>query len=508
MLKFWKKNLRGQEYLYEEKPENENLALTGQNINILLGDSSDFIYRELYINGNKLLKISMCCIDGLIDSKSVSDDILKPLLQEPILSQAKSEKDIIDYIEHGTLYYPSELTQDNIDDTINQILNGSVALIFDQEHKAVTFDVKGFEKRSLQEPSDESVVKGAKDSFIEVIRVNTSLVRRKIRNQNLRIRQMEIGQQTLTPVAVCYIEGIADPALVDDLNKRLQAIDVEGVLITAAIEEYIIENKFSAFPQLQYTERPDKFCANLLEGRVGILIDGLPTAFIVPVNINQLMQAPEDYSRNYLVGSLISIIRYLSLIITLVLPGFYIGITTFHQEMIPTDLSISIIASKEGVPFPVFIEIIILLIAFEILLEAGIRMPKPIGQSVSIVGALVVGQAAVQAKLVSPAVVIIVAMAVIAGFIMPNQDLANALRLWRLILTISSAAIGLLGLSFGIIVLTIHLASIDNFGGSYLMPFAANNGQGIIKDSVLRLPMWTMKQRPGCLNTTNRRRQP
>lgn len=507
MLKFWKKNSKGKEFLYEEKPENKNVELTGKNIKILLSDSDDIVIRELYINGDESLSITLCYVDGLINSKAASDDILKPLLQEASLGKTKNSKDIINLIEHGTLYYTSQVTRDSTDNTINDILNGSVALIFSDVKLAVTFDIKGFEKRSIDEPTDESVIKGAKDAFIEVLRVNTSLVRRKIRTQNLRIKQIDIGQETVTPVAICYINGIANPHLIKEVIKRLEKIDIDGVLVTAAIEEYIIDDKSSTFPQILYTERPDKFCSNLLEGRVGVLVDGLPTAFIIPGVINQFMQAPEDYSRNFLVASMISIIRYLSFIATLFLPGFYISISTFHQEMIPTELALSIIASKEGVPFPTFIEVIVMLIAFEVLLEAGLRMPKPIGQAVSIVGALVVGQSAVEAKMVSPAVVIVVAVTLIAGFTIPNQDFSNASRLWRFIMTIFSSIAGLLGLAMGIIGLLLHLATIETFGVAYLTPFAANEGKELAKDTIIRLPMWTMKKRPRSLRTINKVRQ-
>jgi len=507
MLKFWKKNKKGQDILYEEKPENENVTLTGENVEKLLCDSSDIIIRELYVNEDKDLKVTLCFVDGMINSKLVSDDILKPLQQESALKEAKSGQEIIDLIKHGALYTTSVLTRDEVDDTINDILNGSVALIFDKEKIAMTFDTKGFQMRSVSEPTDENVIKGSKDSFIEVIRVNTALVRRKIRTQNLRIKQMVVGQQTVTPVAICYIDGIASKSIINEIEKRLQKIDIDAVLTSASIEEYITDNRTSAFPQILYTERPDKFCMNLLDGRVGILIDGLPTAFVAPAAISQFLKAPEDYSKNFLVASMISFIRYLSIIMTLFLPGFYIAVASFHQEMIPTDLALAIISSKQGVPFPTFVEVIIMLLAFEVLLEAGIRLPKSIGQAVSIVGALVVGQAAVEAKMVSPGVVIVVAITVISGFTMPNQDFANALRLWRFILTIFASISGLFGLTVGLVVLTIHLASMETFGVPYLSPYSANEDVDIATDTIFRLPLWLMKKRPKNLKSVNRQKQ-
>lgn len=507
MLKFWKKNSKGKEYLYEEMPENKNVDLTAENIETLLSDSDDVVIRELYINGNKEQKVTLCYVDGLINSKMVSDDILKPLLQEVSLSEAKNTKEVIDLIEHGALYYVSQKTRDNINDTIRDILNGFAALIFSKEKVAVTFEAKGFEKRGIQEPGAENVIKGARDSFIESIRVNTSLIRQRIRTQNLKIKQMIIGEQTLTPVAICYIDGIANEIIIKEVTERLKAIDIGAVLATAAIEEFIIDNKFSTFPQILYTERPDKFCGNLVEGRVGVLIDGMPSSFIVPGTFNQFMHAPEDYSKNFLIASMISIIRYISIVLTLFLPGFYVSITTFHQELIPTELIHTIIQSKEGVPFPVFAEVLIMLLAFEILLEAGLRMPKSIGQAVSIVGALVVGQSAVEAKMASPAVVIIIAMSVISGFTAPNQDFANALRLWRFILTIFSVIAGLFGISIGLALLVIHLSNIETFGLPYLSPYVGSDGKDVIADTIVRLPMWLMKNRPKSLEPINIRRQ-
>lgn len=507
MLRFRKKNSKGKSYLYEEKPENNGVDLTSGNIETLLSDSDDFKIRRIYINGNKKLVVSLCFIDGMVDNKIIADDIIRPLQQEKNLDEAKSMKDIIDLIEHGTIYVADSVVRDNIDDTINDIINGFAALVFDKEKRAVTFEVKGVQKRAIEESTNESVIKGAKDAFIEVLRVNTALVRNKIRTQNLRIKQVVIGQETVTPVAVCYVDQIASRYLVDEVMNKLQSIDIDCVLATSAVEEFIIDNKITAFPQILYTERPDKFCSNLLEGRVGILIGGLPTAFVVPGVLNQFLQATEDYSKNFMVASMIRLIRYFSFVTTLFLPGAYIALSSFHPEMLPSNLVESIIASKEGVPFPTFVEVFIMLISFEFLLEAGLRMPKSIGQAVSIVGALVVGQSAVEAKIASPAIVIVVAVAVIAGFTMPNQDFANATRIWRFIITIFSALAGLIGQGVGVILLITHLASIETFGSAYLDPYAANEGQDMFNDAIFRLPRWMMKKRPRSLKPVNKQRQ-
>lgn len=507
MLKRRRQAEKGDSTLFEEKPENKGMELIIKNIKTILLESDDINFHELYINSDKDLPVTLVFVDGLIDQKTVSDNIIKPLTQETILGKSKNLKEAIDLISHGTIYYSLVRTRDNIDDCISDILSGSAALVFDSEKTAITFDAKGFEKRAVEEPTGENVIKGAKDAFVEVLRVNTSLVRRKIKTQNLRIKETIIGRQTLTSVSVIYIEALTNKKIIEEINKRLDKIKLDGVITPGTIEEYIIDNKYSVFPQIMYTERSDKFCDNILEGRVGILIDGLPTAYIVPAVFNQYLQAPEDYSQNYVVSSALRLIRYVAMLMTIMLPAFYVSIATFHQEMIPSDLAISIIASKEDVPFPAFIEVIFMLVAFEILLEAGLRLPKTIGQAVSIVGALVVGQAAVQAKFVSPAVVVAIATTGIAGFTMPNQDFSNALRVWRFILVLCASIAGLFSLTIGLILLVYQLGMMESFGVPYLSPFVANEGEEVYPDTLLRFPLYTMKKRPSSIKPINKRRQ-
>lgn len=507
MLKIIKRNKKGHKKIIEEKPELRELELTAENIRNQIGDSDDVIDRELLVNGNKNLPVDMFMIDGLVNTLNVDEDVLKPLLQEGLLSDVQTEDEIIERIIHGGIYHNQAREIDTIDEAIELILVGGAVLVFSKVHKAIFFDVRGFEKRSISEPTGENVVKGAKDSFIEVIRINTASVRRKLRTQNLRIIESRVGQQSYTQVAVVYIEGTTDEELVKEVQERIDKIDVDGVLLSASFEEYVIDEKFSPFPQMIYTERPDKFCQYLMEGRVGILIDGLPLGYILPAVFDMFFQAPEDYANNFFMASFIRMLRYFAYLITLLLPGFYVALTNFHQEMIPTALATSIIKSKEGIPFPDVFEVLGMLIAFELLIEAGIRLPKAIGQAVSIVGAIVVGQAAVEAKLVSPAVVIVVALTGIAGFTLPNQDFANASRLWRLILLICASAAGLYGLVVGLLMMGYQLVKTQTFGVPYLTSLTNYMGDKFKTDTLFRLPMFTMTQRPGNLHLSNKVRQ-
>lgn len=492
--------------LLNEKPDYIDLELKIENIKHILEKSKDVQFRNVFINDKDNLPVTVVFIDGLINQQLISDYILKPLVQEPKFNNITKEKDAIELIERGSVYFSSQKKRQDINDVISDVLSGSTALIFDKESTAFTFDTKGFEKRSITEPTGENVIKGAKDSFIENLRTNTATVRRKIKSHNLVIEETKVGKQSVTNVAIVYIKGITNRHIVEELNKRLDQIDTDSVITSGVIEENIIDNKYSPFPQVIYTERPDKFCANVVEGRVGIIIDGLPATYVVPATFGAFLQAPEDYSQSFIVSSVIRSLRFILTFITLFLPGFYVSLTTFHQEMIPTELALAITASKEGVPFPSFIEVIFMLVAFEVLIEAGLRLPKTIGQAVSIVGAVVVGQAAVEARLVSPTVVVIIAITAISSFTMPNQDFSNALRLWRFVFVLMSSAIGLFGLSLGGILLLHHLSSMEIYGIPYMSPFVGGENK-VMQDSIFRLPFSAQYKRPVSLKTRNKKRQ-
>jgi len=491
----------------KETTDLDNKEVTTENIKSVLSDSDDIVYQVHYINGRRHLPVTVVFVDGLADTKMINDDVLKPLTQEKVFEEAKDSNSIIHLIEHGAIYHASRKLRNNLGDTLADILNGSVALVFDTEKKAITFDIKGFEKRSITEPANESALKGAKDSFIEVLRVNTSLERRKIHTPYLRVREIIVGKQTRTSIAVIYIEKLTNKKIVEEVIKRVNGINIDGATTAGSIEEYIIDDKSTVFPLVLNTERTDKFCHNILEGRVGLIIDGLPTAYIIPATISMFFQAPEDYASNYIISSFIRCLRYANVLITLLLPGFYISITTFHQEMIPTVLAISLIRSKAEVPFPTSTSVFFMLLAFEVLIEAGFRLPKTIGQTISIIGALVVGQAAVQAKIISPVVVIVIAIAGLAGFTMPNQDFSNALRIYRLLFVVFSTIAGLYGLTLGFLMLVHHLNTIETFGVPYFTPFVANEGRDITKDTLIRIPLYLMKKRPSSLKTSNKKRQ-
>jgi len=492
--------INGEDSLY-----NKTADVSSDNVRSILGSNADYVFRVILVRDKPEIPSVLVYMDGLVDIKLINDNILKPLSQEEQFDSCNTEEDAARLISMGKIYSSSMKLRTNMKDLTDDILAGSAALIFNDVKTAFTFEAKAALSRAISEPTGENVIKGAKDSFIEDLRTNTALCRKKLTSPYLTIEQIRLGKQTKSNIAILYVKNIAKSKLIDEVKQRLESIDIDRVLDAGVIEGAIVDDKYSTFPQIQYTERIDRFCASLVEGRAGILIEGLPTAYIVPGTLLQFLQAPDDYSFQFIIASIVRFIRFMSMFITLILPGFYISITSFHPEMLPAELAFSIVASRVGVPFPMFVEVLILLLAFELLIEAGVRLPKVIGQTVSIVGGLVVGQAAVEAKLVSPATVMIIAITAIAGFLMPNQDFSNAIRLWRLIIAIFGSIIGIFGLTFGLIFLLYHWCRMETFGVPYLDPFVASEDEQL-QDTIFRLPLFSMKKRPSSLDPKNKKR--
>ena len=437
------------------------------------------------------VEIYKMSINQFVDKLLVNEAILKPIADN--MDNIKNSDDLLALIKNGKIHNIDVKIQTDIDKIITDILQANFVLVC--ENIAVIFSTVNFSKRSIEKPENDSSVKGAKESFIESAAINVSLVRRRLQTEKLKVLEEEIGEETKTKINILYVEGIAKEDVVQRVKERIKNIKVPSIVSVADFEEHIVDRKYSIFPQTIATERPDKVAANLVEGKVIIFVDGFPTAYIAPSVLAMFMQASEEYNINYFVSSFIRVLRYVCIFIATLFPALYIAITTFHHEMLPTTLAESIIQSKQNVPLPAFLEIIIMLIAFEILLEAGNRMPKVAGQTVSIVGALIVGEAAVNAKFVSPIVVVIVAITAICGFVIPNRDLANAIRISRIGLVIVSSIAGFFGISIATIVLIYYLCSLESFGEPYLKPFVANDGKKILADTVFREPINKTKEK-------------
>lgn len=480
--------------------------LTLENLERVFSGCVDFQTRQVDLAGDAAKRVTACYVGGMVRMERACDYVLRPMAQDGQLAAADL-KAAFRLMAGGALYALGVEERSDMDTAVADLIDGCLLLLFPGEKTALSFSVGTEEKRSISSPENEPSVKGAQDSFVENLRTNTSLVRRHLRAPELKIAEQTVGRQSLTPVDVLWLEGTANPDTVEEAKRRIAAIDIDALLSTGNLEEYIIDEANTAFPLVFHTERPDRFCSALADGRVGILVEGLALGYLLPGTVGQFFRAPEDKSNNWMVASCLTVLRYVCMLVTLLLPAFYVAVVTFHPEVIPTRLALSIIAAKRDVPFLTAIEALILLVAFEILQEAGLRLPPAVGHTVSIIGGLVVGTAAVEAKIISPAVLIVVATAGIAGYTMPSQEFGGALRLWRLILTALAGWAGLFGLVMGVAALIIRLSRLESFGVAYLTPFAANAGDQVEGNAVIRQPLPKVKLREKALKTPNRRKQ-
>lgn len=418
-------------------------------------------------------------VDGLVSGSFVSEYIYRPISQDLPWDVADAYQKALEGAVYNAVARPCE----DLKDVVSKLVNGFCVVLFPGVG-VIAFEARTGVSRGPQAPDVENTVKGPKDAFVETIRINTSLIRRHLRTPDLRITGTVVGRKSLTNVAVVWIAGITKPELVQKMNARLESIDVDSFLSPAAVEEYVTGSRATAFPLLQYTERPDRFAQGLLDGRVGLLVDGLPLGYLLPVDIGYLLESPEDRSRDYVSASCIKVLRYCSLLTSLMLPGIYIAMVMYHSQWIPDKLMDVILNSKQQRPFSAAWEVLGLLIAYELIQEAGIHLPRAIGQSVSMIGGIVVGTAAVEAGLIAPMVLITVSVTGICGFVLPNRDLAQAIRVWRFSIGILGTVLGIWGAILGLAVLVAHLAKLRSLGQCYLIPYPS--GRGILRRRLVK----------------------
>ena len=453
--------------------------------------AADFAYRKLEINSTCYAVIMF--LNGLVDLDRMESHVIDPLVKHnaELLQKAKPT---LDHIK-AVLSSAEIMEGETFEQVIEQILEGGTVLLINGCQKALFISEQSWEQRSVEEPLTEAVVLGPREGFTENIQTNVSLIRRRLKTMKLKFEYMKIGKLSQTKVAITYLDTIAQNSIVDEVRSRLNQINMDAIEDSGYILEMIEDHPYSVFPQIVQTERPDRVVGNLLEGRIGIIVENSPFVLIVPVTFFQMMNSPEDYYGRFIMTSFIRFIRYLFLIIALMFPAIYIAVTTFHHELLPTNLLFSVASSREKVPFPAVVEVLLMEITFEALREAGLRLPRPIGSTVSIVGALVIGQAAVEAGIVSAPLVIVVATTGIASFMFPNYAFTGAIRLLRFIMMFLAANLGFYGILLGVFFILAHLVQLRSFGVPYLAPiapFTFNN----LKDLVIRAPWWKMNERP------------
>lgn len=454
-----------------------------EDIKGAMGNSSDLVVRNIWTKEPRELQVCLLYVEGLVDT-----NLIETLIIEPINLYKEKWKGSFTFwaVKEDILENSQVNVVDEYKDVYKSLLSGSTVIFINGSDSALIASTQKWEQRGVDEPTTEVIIRGPKEGFTENISVNTTLVRRRIKDIRLWLETLEIGSETKTSVALMYLNETVDKEILNELRKRLSEIETSAILESGYIEEFIEDSSYSPFPTVFNTERPDVISAGILEGRIAIFVDGTPFVLLVPALFTHFFQSPEDYYSRSDFG-FIRILRLLGIFIALLAPAFYIALTTYHQETIPTILLVSLASQREGVPFPAFFEALLMSITFEILREAGIRMPRMVGQALSIVGALVIGQAVVEAGFISAAMVIVVSITAISSFIIPSYDLAISIRILRFIFMILAATFGFYGLTIGLIALTLHMASLESFKVPYMTNFAPFKLKNQ-KDNIVRLP--------------------
>ncbi|OGO84338.1 MAG: hypothetical protein A2Y24_06940 [Clostridiales bacterium GWE2_32_10] len=474
------------------------------DFNEFVGINHDVNTRNLKLPIGKGIDASIMFVDGLVDKCTINDSVIKPLLTK--FPEKIAEDDLLDIISERVIKNLKLEQSCNWNDILDKMFSGDTILFVDGYSHVLIIGVRKWLDRGVQETGTEQVISGPKDSFSETLLTNTMLVRRRIKSHKLKMEYMTIGTLTKTDVILSYVDGVVNPKLVEEVRSRLNRIETDSIIGSHMIEEFIEDSSFAMVPQIIHTERPDKAVAHILEGGVIILVDGTPMVLMLPIVFWQFLYSPEDYNERLYTSFLLRSLRFVSLFIALTLPSFYIAVSSFHHEMIPIGLLQVIVSGRRDVPFPVLVEVIIMELILEVIREAGVRLPRNVGQAISIVGALVLGQAAIQAKLASPATVTVVAITAIANFTIPSFSAGLSIRVFRFVLMLASGLHGILGFTAILFVILVHLCSLRSFGVPFLAPFAPLI-PGDLKDSQVRLPIWAMNRRPQTFGAINSVRQ-
>jgi spore germination protein KA len=478
-----------------------NLDENLQKIQTVFEESSDLIIREFKIGADESIKAFIVMLNGLIDIKAVNADLIRPLM---VLQHEMNKNNAINVIKESALSVAMVKEGLTFAEVTDAILSGDTVLFMEESNIALIAALHGWKSRNVDQPETTAVVRGPREGFVESIGTNMALLRRKMKNPALKFYQMQIGKQTKTTICVAYLKGIAYDNIVEEVKNRLQRIDTDSILESGYIESYIEDAPLSIFPTVGNSEKPDIVSAKLLEGRVAILVDGTPFVLTVPYLFVEAFQNAEDYYSRPFYATFIRWLRWLAFFFTTTTPALYVAITTFHQEFLPPALLITIAAAEEGTPFPSMVEALLMQTIYEILREAGVRLPRPVGQAVSIVGALVIGDAAISSGIAGAPMVVVTALTAISSFVVPS--LVDISTLARFILIILAGFSGLYGVMLGFIVFVTHQVSLRSLGVPYMSPLAPSTFSDL-KDLFIRVPLWLMHTRPRVFGGKNPNRQ-
>lgn len=489
--------LNKQQSSKNSQPISVKLQDNTSYLNKVFGSSADFYSEPIQFG---LHQGTLSYLTSMTDPHAISTKILLPLTELNLEDIEINEKERLDSLCKRTFSGTRYSIFDNQSDVVRSILSGGAILYIEGASQAISISIGLAKTRSIEEPSTQTIIRGPKDGFIEDIGINMSLIRRRIKNPALRFEQFIHGTETNTTIMLVYIDGIVNDKMLQELKQRINHIDTNAVLDSGNIEELITDNAFSPFPLIFSAERPDAIASQLVSGKVAIMVDGSPFVLALPATFADFFKVTEDYYQPFMMSTFIRLVRYLAFGLALLLPGAYVAVITYHHEIIPTPLLIGIVSQREGIPFPAVVEVMIMEITFEILREAGVRMPRAVGSTVSIVGGLVIGQAAVEAGIISNIMVIIVALTAISSFVSPIYSFSVSTRLLRFSFIIIGAFLGLYGIILGLLALIGHLVSLRSFGTPYMAPIAPLQ-LADQKDTLIRLPLWMMKRRPSYLQS-------
>lgn len=495
----------------KEKLQSELSFSLNENINTLkkiLGSSNDIIYREFSFGSKQQINAMVIFLDGMTEKTIINENIIKPFMYDSRLYNIENESEVefgnLNIIKNALISVGNVKQTTVISELIDGCLSGDTIFMREGSKDALIIQSKGFETRAIEESKTQAVVRGPREGFCENMATNMTLLRRKIKNPNLLFETMKIGTQTRTSVCIVSIKGIVNPKLIKEIKMRLNRINTDAILESGYIEQFIEDAPYSIFPTIGNSEKPDTTAAKILEGRAAILVDGTPFVLTMPMLFIEGFQSAEDYYSRPFYASIIRMLRFVAFYISVLAPATYVILSTFHQELIPTTLLFTMAASHEGVPFPAVMEVGVMMITFEILREAGVRLPRPVGQAVSIVGALVIGEAAVTAGLIGGLTVIVVALTAISSFVVPVYT--DVISILRIVFLILGGTLGIFGVGIGILIVLVHVVSLRSFGTPYLAPLAPLSSEDL-KDTFVRVHLWSMFTRPRSIGWNNFKRQ-
>lgn len=476
----------------------KDISKNEQALKAIFKDANDIIFRKIEAGENQKMKMLLVYVDGMTTKEAISEyAVEKLMLNLDVAKLEKNDSELQSSIAKTNIAITEIQALKTIQECVDKILSGETVLLIDNCSKGIMLASRGWPMRGVQEPSAETLIRGARDGFNETMKVNITLIRRRIRDPQLKVKYMQVGSRSKTDIAILYIEDVVNKTVLETVEKRIKNIDIDAVLESSYIEEMIEDDSYSPFPQIENTERPDAAASALLEGRVVITVDNTPSVLIAPAIFVSFMQSSEDYYERWMPSCITRMIRYLALPIVMLLPALYVAVTQYHPNLLPTQLALYVAASRANVPFPPYFEAFLMELVMELVREASLRITSPVGSTIGLVGGLVIGQSSVEAGLITPLAVIIVALTAISSFAIPSYNFSSSLRMIRFGFIIVASLFGLFGISIGLCLLLIHLCTLKSCGVPYMTPFSAFvENKKDLRDTVIRPRIKNMVHKP------------